>query len=297
MRRPLLLLALLLLVPVIPPASADGGWINDTFEEDVEITRDPASPTEVDSVQIFIAVKDPQIAISFAQLRYFVRFPGTTREDGPYSETFLPAANSNSRRFFAPALAPRPNGTVISYSVDAYDFFNVPRGSLLHNYTVLGEVVSRNWLRETFEENVNLTFAPAEPQPQEAVAVNITSVFPEVTISTAHLWVVYTYYDNPPSEGGFTFERTGNATLTARIPGYRAGTTVRFWVIAYDLSNQPMVSSIHNYSLSVERYTANPPDLYPQGEVIVGLLLASAVAVAFSVGFGLGQRSRGRKEG
>ena len=110
MRRWLVALALLLFL--LPPvARADGGWVNAVFEQDVEITRDPVLPTEAQSVQIFLRVLNSTIAINFAFLTYYVKFPGTDRQDGPYNATFIPEAFSNNRRLFAPALPPRPKFT------------------------------------------------------------------------------------------------------------------------------------------------------------------------------------------
>jgi hypothetical protein len=287
--------ALLLLLLLPGPARADGGWLGGTFEADAEVTQDPAQPTEADSVQIFLRVRNSTIAINFAFLTYYVKFPGTNRQDGPYNATFIPEAFSNNRRLFAPALPPRPNGTEVTYTVLAYDFFNVPRQSLWYNFTVQGEVRSKEWRFDTFEENLGLAWAPQAPEAHEPVNLTIRSLSPDVLISAAHLFIRYHYFDNPPQEGGFVFQRAGNDTLAAHIPGYPAGTTVFFWVIAYDPSNNPMTSPVLNYTLSVDRYTANPPEPYPSPEAVAGSVLAAAVAAPIVAWFALRLRGGARR--
>jgi len=293
MRRalPLLLVLALLLLPLAPAR----GWNSATFEEDVDILLDPPNPTSADSVQIRIATRDPALSIKFAYLLYFIRQPGNDREEGPFNATFIPVAESNNRRHFAPAIRPQPNGTVVTYRVDAWDFINEPRGSEWHNYTVVGEIVSRRWTADTFEENVEMTWGPVAPDPHQPVTVTLRSVDPQVTISQAHVYFVRTYLDEPPAQGGYIFRRLGNDTLTVQIPGYAAGTQIRFWVIAYDLSNEGMTSEVFSYPVSVDRYTSNPIEAFPPPELIAGMALATALAIPFAIWYGLQLQMRPRR--
>ena len=294
MRRALAL-SLLVLLLILAPSGPARGWLNPTFEEDVEITQDPTDPTSADSVQVRIRTRDPSLAIKFAYLLYFIRQPGSDLEEGPYNATFIPVSESANRRLFAPAIRPQLNGTVVTYRIDAWDFFNEPRGSDWYSYTVIGAVVTRRWTADTFEENLVMAWTPTGPDPHQPVTVTIQAIDPQVTISTAHLYLVAAYLDEAPVQGGFIFQRQGNVSLEVQIPGYPAGTLVRWWVIAYDLSNEGMTSEVRSYSVSVDRYTSNAIDAYPQPELVAGMALATAAAVPFVLWYGLQLQAQRRR--
>ena len=284
MRGVLLLVLLLAATAALSTgARADGGWIGDTFEEDATVGITPQRPTSADTVQAILQVKDPTVTVKVAFGLAWVKFPGSATFLPPANFTFVPFPDSPGQRFFAILHPAYPNGTQVVYQVTAVDFSNEPRTSAYHNYTIEGKVVLEVWKAETFEGNVNLTWSPTEPQPNGAVSVRIASVYPEVTIGGANLNIVYQYFDRPAVTGGFPFTREGDETMVATIPGYPAGTSVTFWVTAWDLQNHPLESAQFNYSLSLSRYTSNPPDRYPQPEVMGGGAIATALAVPLVV--------------
>ena len=279
MRAFLLLLAVLALAAV-PAARADGEWLFAGFEQNLSVTVDPATPIESQPTDIFIQVRDPRIFVDRAHITWQYRVPDATRYEGPFQAPFLPLDDLHQR--FSVRIQQAdvyPNGTIVAYQITAYDFFIDPRVSEFYNYTVSGAVQYRSWKFETFDENLNGTYSPRNPQPHEPVTVRIRSLYPEVTIGGANLYVTYQYFDNPPLSGGYPFRRDGNDSMAVEIPGYPAGTTVIFFIVAWDLEGTQIDTEPVTYTLSVSRYTNNPPERFPPPETVAGGLLAVAVSV------------------
>jgi len=280
MRVASLLLLALVAIAFVPAARADGEWLFPGFDQNLSVTVDPVVPLESLPADIFLQVRDPRIFVDRAHITWQYLVPDATKYEGPFQAPFLPLDDLHQRFSVRIQQADLyPNGTIVAYQVTAYDFFLDPRVSDFRNYTVSGPVQYRSWRFDTFEENLNGTYAPKAPQPNEAVTVRIRSLYPEVTIGGANLYVTYQYFDNPPLSGGYPFRREGNDSMVVGIPGYPAGTTVTFFIVAWDLDGTQLDTEPVTYALSVSRYTNNPPEHFPPPEAVAGGLLVTAVSI------------------
>jgi len=169
---------------------------------------------------------------------------------------------------------------------------------LFINHSLLTSTCSANgdvagWQHEAFEDNVEISYVPAEPKSNQKVTVKITSRVANVTIAGANLWIKYRLRGQSEQVGGFVFERVNLTTLVSEIPGYPVGTEVTFWIDAWDKDILKITSNEYTYTIKTYGYEAYGIEEFPQ-PAVYGAYAASLLISAITIFYFL--RNLKRKE-
>ncbi len=279
MRRFLPLLLLLAVVAsAVVAAPARATWPFPNFSDNIEVTATPALPTQEQAVTIQIRSLNSTVFIKGATVYLRIVSPDGLGQ-GPYPYPMAQGVDPLHYSFTVPAY---PNGTAVSYYIVAWDFDNDVITSTTYTYTVQGTPVL-GWRHAGFEQNVLVAVDPPIPEPRDPVTVSIRSREPNVAIYGANLYLKYVYQTEPPQAGGFTMSHVNSTDLAATIPGFPPGTSVVFWVVAWDKNVATITSPFYYYNLTVDIYTRHETTPFPQIEAYVGASLGLALLVPVSL--------------
>jgi hypothetical protein len=247
------------------------GWQFEDFDDNVNLTYAPKTPTPQEPVVVRIESRNPKVFMQVAYAYITVQLPGS----GPVT-TGLTFSRYNETVMTA-TFSAYPNNTVVKFYLNVLDYFNVPAQSGNYSYIVQGQDKPGGWLHAAFLDNVNVTWRPMVPNATEPARVTITSR-DGVTVYGAYLYVTYEVKVGQPQSGGFPFLRTNNTAMWCDIPGYPMGTSVRFWVSAWDKYNNLTISPYYNYTIPREEDYSNHEFADFDGLAVVGGLMAFAIA-------------------
>jgi hypothetical protein len=97
-----------------------------------------------------------------------------------------------------------------------------------------------------------------------------------VVIYGAYLYLTYEVKAGQPQSGGYPFILVNQTSMACEIPGYPMGTSVRFWVSAWDKYNNLTISAYYNYTVPREEDYTSHEFVPMDGFSIVGGLAAFA---------------------
>ncbi len=285
------LLPLLLLAAVLAASLAAGparaNWPLPNFSDNIEVTASPTPPTQEQAVTIQIRSVNSTVFIKGATVYLRIVSPDGVGQ-GPYPYPMAQGADPLHYSFTVPAY---PNGTKVSFYIVAWDFDNDVITSTVYEYTVQG-TPTLGWRHATFEENVLVLVDPPVPQPREAVTVAIRSREPNVGIYGANLYVKYVYQAEPPQAGGYAMGYVNSTDLAATIPGFPPGTSVVFWVVAWDKNVATITSPFYFYNLTVDKYTRHEAAPFPQAGAYAGTSIGLALLVPVALYYWDARRKR-----
>ncbi len=234
------------------------GWQYDTFSQNLNVNVTPESITTLDQITVTMTPVISDVWIKQASL-YGVVYP----DDGfqfPISFPFFKVDTDSST--FRCIIEPFSQFSAyeIEFYIVAYDYFNTPMDSRSSNLYFDYSAIGSGWKHDTFDDNIELIYWPLKANATEEVEVTLRSK-DNVTIKGANLWVIYETLEGNVEEGGWNFSKANvNSTeMRQTIPGYRAGTNITFWVIAWDDYNVQVTSKFYNYSvMGIVEYTDFP---------------------------------------
>lgn len=231
------------------------GWQYDTFDENLVLRISPGVPTTDEPINFKIYSIFPGVEITRALFHAVIE-----PDDGlafEYQNSFQRINDTEARC----SIGPFPySGFDIDFYILAYDWQNLEMDSRISYNYLHYYVGGSGWKHESFDENIELTYAPLTVNATEEVTVTITSI-DNVTIKGANLWWTYLTPEGELETGGNVFNHSNSeeTEMTQEILGYRAGTNITFWVQAWDIYNDPIVSEEYNYSvLGLMQYTNFP---------------------------------------
>ncbi len=112
------------------------------------------------------------------------------------------------------------------------------------------------WQHASFDENLEVDYAPVNPKPTDPIRITIRSLEPDVTIQMAYVDITVTYPQGGVATGGRTFLRVTETEMKCLIGPYDVnGTTVAFFINAYDYNNVPMQSPVYTINVMGEERT------------------------------------------
>ena len=248
MRRVQAFVAVVLLALIVVQAIPAGGetraderlgWQAETFQDNVNLTFSPRSPTPMEPVVIRAQSRNPLDHVQVAYAYMTIQLPNS----GPVT-TGLTFSRINETVMTC-TLSAYPNGTLVRFYVNVLDFYNTPAISGNYTYTVAGQDRPGGWVHSEFSKNLNITWAPNVPNATEPSKVTIRSK-DGVGIYGAYLYLTYEVNVGQPQSGGYPFVRINQTAMSCDIPGYPMGTGVRFWVSAWDKYNNLTISGYYN---------------------------------------------------
>jgi hypothetical protein len=290
-RKALLLVAPILILGILGPSGLMGfsvekclgedegtkAWNHEDFEDNIQLTYSPKNPNSTQSVNVVIESKEG-ILIKGANIHLNVTRNEGNPAQGGWS---LVPLNDTVMETTIPAYEV---GDIVSFHVEAWDYDNEVIVSQTYSYVVGGEAVE-GWRFETFDENVAISYAPAEPDSNQRVRVSIMSKDAGVAINGANLHIKVKFRGQGEQTGGLVFTRVNSTTMVSEIPGYPVGTTVTFWVEAWDKDIVVLTSDEHSYAVTTFGYEAYGNEPFPTNEVYGAYavsLLASALILVYS---------------
>ena len=283
----LLLFAVLVVAICASSQPVRAAWPYPDFKDNIEVTVTPAMPTQDQPVTILIRSLNSTVFIKGANAYISVTSPENVTQ-GPYPYPMFQGADALRCSY---TISKYPNGTKVSFYIVAWDYDNDLITSTTYDYLVQG-TPTLGWRHEAFEDNVEVTMAPPIPQPHDEVTVSIWSREPSVAIRGANLYMKYLYQAEPPKAGGFVMEYVNATHLAATIPGFPPGTTVVFWIVAWDKNVDTITSPFYSYNLSVDKYTRHENNPFPQVDTYVGYSLGLALLVPVALYFADARRKR-----
>ncbi|UCE74057.1 MAG: AAA family ATPase [Methanomassiliicoccales archaeon] len=236
-RNVVLVYAVVQLLPfLIFSQGAAAVWQDTVFENNLFLDFDPASPDNLEPVNVSITSINSSQPLSSAFL-----FCNFTR-DGEFTEggyTFSFSDSSYTKMYCMIPDIQNTGGTVVNFHVVAYDEINSPITSNEHQYTV---AKNGSWPYSTFDENIQVTYHPQAPEAYQEVGITIQSRHSNVPISSAEItWEIETP-NQIPRYGMALFNAINPTTLNVTIPGYEGESNVTFTITAYDQYYSPMIS-------------------------------------------------------
>ncbi|UCF08362.1 MAG: AAA family ATPase, partial [Thermoplasmata archaeon] len=218
-------------------------WQDGGFDNNVYLDYDPASPNNLETVNVTITSlnSSQQIASAFLYCNF-------TR-DGQITEggyTFRHANSQNTMMYCEIPGIQNTGGTGVAFYAVAYDEINAPITSSTNSYNV---VKNGSWPYPSFDENILVTLEPESPEPYQEVEVTISSRHSDVPIASAEIaWDIETPGESPRS-GMASFNALNPTTMNITIPGYEGDSNVTFSITAYDQYYLPITSRTYLYSL------------------------------------------------
>ena len=174
-RKTLLVVVLMLGLAGIAagPASASG-WLYPTFEENLQVSFEPAAPNNLDPVNVTLDAKASQV-IGGANLYYNITREGSSTPvpGGPYGGEFRFADDQHSSMYFVIPGAVNAGGNTVSFYVVAWDTSNQRLTSMLHEYR---PAENGSFASDSFSENVAVESSPGAPRALEPVTVTVRSL-------------------------------------------------------------------------------------------------------------------------
>ena len=234
------------------------GWYYDSFTQNLNVNVTPKSITTLDQITVTITSEASSVWIKQASL-YGVVYPEDSFQF-PISFPFFKVDTDSST--FRCIIEPFSQFSAydIEFYIVAYDYFNTPMDSRSSNLYFDYSAIGSGWKKDTFDDNIELTYWPLRANATEDVEVILRSR-DNITIKGANLWVIYETPEGDVEEGGWNFSKANvNSTeMRQTIPGYGAGTNITFWVIAWDDYNVQVISKFYNYSvIGIVEYTDFP---------------------------------------
>jgi hypothetical protein len=232
------------------------GWQYDTFDENLVWHISPESPTSDEPMVVTVYSVYPGVYLSDAHFHAIIE-----PDEGlpfEYQNTFQRVNNTEMRCTVGPFAY---KGFDISFYILAYDWQNIKMDSYESYNYIHYYVGGPGWKYQSFDENIDLTYTPLTVNATEEVTVTITSIH-NVTMKGANLWWTYLTPEGELVTGvgdNFTHSNTEMTQMTQTIRGYSAGTNVTFWVQAWDVYVDQIISEEYNYSvLGLMQYTDFP---------------------------------------
>jgi hypothetical protein len=232
------------------------GWQYDTFDENLELRISPEVPTTDMPINFKIYSIFPGVKIGTALFHAIIE-----PDDGlafEYQNSFQRINDTEMRCSIGPFAY---SGFDIDFYILAYDWQNVEMDSRVSYNYMHFYVGGSGWKHESFDENLDLTYWPLTVNATEEVTVTIASR-DNVTIKGANLWWTYLTPEGELVSGvgdNFTHSNMEMTEMRQTIRGYSAGTNVTFWVQAWDVYVDQIISKEYNYSvLGLMQYTDFP---------------------------------------
>jgi hypothetical protein len=217
-------------------------WQDPDFENNVFLDFDPTSPNNLEPVNVTITSLNSSQQIASAFL--FCNFTrDQTVTEGGY--TFRYANSQHTKMYSEISQLQNTGGTQVNFYVVAYDEINSPIASDLYSYQV---VKNGSWPYLTFDENIQLTYAPENPASYQEVKVEIQSKHTNVPISSAEISWQITTPGQSTRFGLASFNYLNPTTMNVTLPGYEGDSNVTFTITAYDQYYLPITSSVYRYS-------------------------------------------------
>ena len=124
------------------------------------------------------------------------------------------------------------------------------------------------WQHASFEENLEVDYSPISPKPTDAITITITSLEPDVTIQMAIVDITVIFPDTGVSTGSRSFQRISETEMKIMIGPYEYnGTTVNFFINAYDYNNVPLQSQAYSLEIVGEERTGGWNHLTFEGNI------------------------------
>ena len=240
------------LLAMLPGGSRGALFKNDNFEDNLAIAYVPAIPYEYKEVNVTVRSLHG-VALVSAELWIDIKGAEYT-SSGAYP---MERVNSTARAVTIPGYA---SGTNVTFHVTAYD-----GARLLTSGKMYYDVAARlSWRHSTFEQNLDLEFAPGVPTESEMVSVMIDSRDPGVKVRRADLnmSVKFPDFDNSISSA-VSMTRINDYSFGTDIRDYPGGTEVSFRITAYDEYWTPMESREFKYTVEM------PPEEFRYGIFVV----------------------------
>ncbi len=214
-------------------------WDSAVFEDVIVLDYSPRDPRNMEPVNVTIESKDYE-PINVAYLNIDYSTPDGQTGSGGYEFNRLNASRMYRR------IQGYPGGTSVDFQVEAYDTGNNMVRSPKFTY-----VVAKNgsWKSNSFEENINLTYVPTQPDADDNVEVIIQSRYPDVNIDSAYLYYQIEYQGITPEPGVVPFNRISDTKMNATIVPYPGGSNVTFWITARDTYQSELTSKEYMYSI------------------------------------------------
>ena len=96
----------------------NGSWNGDDFDLNLNMEWGPEDPVNGQPVVVNITSRDPEVAIKRADIFYTVNLPGSDPQDGV---NFFQRVNNTHMTY---EILPYPEGSTVSFHVEAYDSYN-----------------------------------------------------------------------------------------------------------------------------------------------------------------------------
>ncbi|MCK4757056.1 MAG: hypothetical protein KAS67_01250 [Thermoplasmata archaeon] len=112
------------------------------------------------------------------------------------------------------------------------------------------------WQHADFADNLEVDFSPIKPKPTDAITITITSLEPDITIQMAIVDITVIFPLGSMSTGSRSFQRISETEMKIMIGPYEYnGTSVTFFINAYDYNNVPMQSPAYTIEIVGEERT------------------------------------------
>jgi len=239
---------------IAAPAASASGWLYPTFEENMQVSFEPAAPSNLDSVNVSLSAKVDQV-LGGANLYYNITKEGSTTPmpGGPYGGEFSFAGDQHTSMYFVIPGAANAGGNTVGFYIIAWDTSNQRLTSIVHEYR---PAKNGSFPSDSFTDNLAVEITPAAPAALQPVNVTVHSLDQGVRLQRVDVLVRY----QPPggnwsSEGSvpFSFDDpfNGNAVIgdqpstSPNQPGFN----VSFRVEAYDMYYTKLASAPFSWSI------------------------------------------------
>jgi len=238
-----------------PDSSLNPAYITIKEEADTtppsiwNIVRSAEHPEYKESVTVKANATDQQSGVDVVVLSYFNGSQWTN-------------VTMTLESLYVAKIPALPYGTKVQYKLYALDNVGNSRATETYSYTVTDN---------TIPEVVVPSWSPGKPSPYEEVIVNVSVTEPVYAsgVKNVTLW-----FKIGGEEWQFKEMTLTNAVWTAGIVGQSGGTTIDFYIEAYDYAGNRASTQTYSYAVKVE---VAPPSL--PSEIFVGIGVAIAVLI------------------
>ncbi len=124
------------------------------------------------------------------------------------------------------------------------------------------------WQHADFADNLKVDYSPISPKPTDAITITITSLEPDVTIQMAIVDITVAFPRTGITTGSRSFQRISETEMKIMIGPYEYnGTSVTFFINAYDYNNVPMQSPAYTVDIVGEEKTGGWNHLTFEGNI------------------------------
>jgi hypothetical protein len=257
-----------------------GAWpSNRSFEDNLDVTFEPTSPTVFHDVNVTISIKNKMykgyknyreiVKIGGGYISANITYPnGTWWEDFEYIAEFkFSEPGTKDYRLYANATIPHlhpltgkcfPPNTVIRFNITAWDkldpcyqFHMLTSKNYYYTISDAGSFVNKDFkLDIEISSNPDVIPPPSdiELKPGVEVEIRLKSKYEDVPIMGASIWykVQQGEYETDFVERACT--KITPAEWLGTIPPQGPGTNVSFYVTVVDINNTELTSSVYKYS-------------------------------------------------